>query len=232
MKGQRVAIIGASAGIGLSLARQAKALGAELILGARSLGALETTAHKLGAEYGIVDTMDEDAVRDFFTKCGPVDHLATPGSSIRLGTFRDTPTKDFLFSLQNKLVGQSLCAKHAVIKPGGSITFFSGMLSRRPAPWPLLGAVNAAIEALAQGLAIELQPVRVNAVSPGLTQHTVAFHSMSAHAREAMFAAEAARLPVKRVGEPEDSASAALFLMQNTFVTGQVLYVDGGATAL
>jgi NAD(P)-dependent dehydrogenase (short-subunit alcohol dehydrogenase family) len=232
MKNKRIAIIGASAGIGLELARELHGMGAELILGARTLGPLEKVARSLNAHYGVIDTMDESTVKDFFAKCGPVDHLATPGSSIRLGTFRDTPTKDYLYSLQNKLVGQALCAKHAVLNPEGSITLFSGMLSRRPAPWPLLASVNAAIEALAQGLANELQPVRVNVVSPGLTKNTAAFNSMAEDARQAMFNAEAARLPARRVGEPQDSSSAAVFLMQNTFVTGQVLYVDGGATVL
>lgn len=232
MKGERVAIVGGSAGIGLALARRAKELGAEVILGARNRENLERAAAALEVSCAVVDTMDEEGVRGFFRDVGPVDHVATPGCTVRLGSLKSTASADILFTLQNKFLGQALCAKHAEVKSGGSITFFSGMLALRPGPWPLLGAVNAAVETLTRGLAVEWAPVRINAVSPGLIRHTEAFAAMTESQRETMFAETAGKLPLGRVGEPEDPAHAAIFLMRSKFITGQVLCVDGGATVV
>jgi NAD(P)-dependent dehydrogenase (short-subunit alcohol dehydrogenase family) len=232
MNGKRVVIVGGSSGIGLALAKQVRELGAELFLGARKRGPLEEVALQLGARWAVVDTMEESSVRKFFAEAGEIDHLATPGSSVRAWTLASTSHEDYLYTLRNKAAGQALCAKHARVQPKGSITFFSGSLAARPAEAPMLGSVNAAVEALGRGLAAELRPVRVNVVSPGLTRNTLAFAGMSADDQERMFAESAARLPVGRAGEPGDSAAAAVFLMQNEFVTGQVLYIDGGVTAL
>jgi len=232
MKGLKVAVVGGSAGIGLAIAKQARALGAEVIIGGRNPERLAAAAGSLGVRGIIVDTMNEESVKHFFSETGPVDHLATPGSSIRIQSLRQTSLEDLQFSVHNKFLGQALCAKHAQIQHMGSITLFSGMLAERPAALPLLGAINAAVEALGRGLAVELAPVRVNVLSPGLTRHTIAFAGMTEEAQTKMFAAAAAALPVGRVGEPEDMAGAALFLMQSPFITGQVLIADGGAVAM
>lgn len=232
MKAKKIAVIGGTAGMGLALAREACSLGAEVLIGGRNAERLAKVAAELGVRGMVIDTMDEDSVSSFFQEAGMLDHLATPGSSVRTGTLRETPLEDLHFSVHNKFVGQALCAKHAKIREGGSITFFSGMLAERPGSSPLLGAINAAVETLARGLAVELAPVRVNVVSPGLTRNTEAFAGMSEDAREAMFRGAAAKLPAGRVGEPADMAAAAIFLMQNRFVTGQVVVVDGGACSL
>ncbi|MEO1133662.1 MAG: SDR family oxidoreductase, partial [Cyanobacteria bacterium J06639_1] len=113
---------------------------------------------------------------------------------------------------------------------GASVTLFSGIFSRRPAPGTSgLAAVNAAIEGLTRALALELGGhVRVNAISPGLTQ-TEAYAGMPEADRQAMFAGAAAALPARKVGDPGEVAAGAIFLMTNAFVTGHVLDIDGGA---
>ncbi|GAB4181914.1 MAG: SDR family oxidoreductase [Terrimicrobiaceae bacterium] len=232
IKGKRIAVVGGTAGIGLALARRAVGLGADIILGARNKNRLDLVADELGVSRMTIDTMDEAAVKKFFDFCGEIDHLATPGCSVRAGGWKDTSTEDYLYTLKSKLVGQALCARAASIRQGGSIVFFSGILAKRPGPWPLLGSVNAAVEALGVGLAVELSPIRVNVVSPGLTMNTEAFSGMTEEQRNQMFSAAAEKFPVGRVGEPDDSADAAVFLMENSFMTGQVICVDGGATAL
>jgi NAD(P)-dependent dehydrogenase (short-subunit alcohol dehydrogenase family) len=93
----------------------------------------------------------------------------------------------------------------------------------------LQGAINAALEALARGLALERAPVRVNTVSPGLVD-TPLYAAMSDADRQAMFDKAAARLPARRVGQPEDIASAILFVATNPFATGSTVTVDGGGT--
>jgi NAD(P)-dependent dehydrogenase (short-subunit alcohol dehydrogenase family) len=91
----------------------------------------------------------------------------------------------------------------------------------------MTAAVNGAIEALARALALELAPVRVNAVSPGWTD-TPIWNAIAADARQERLDAMAARLPVRRIGQPSDVADAFLAVMRNPHVTGTVLHVDGG----
>jgi NAD(P)-dependent dehydrogenase (short-subunit alcohol dehydrogenase family) len=116
----------------------------------------------------------------------------------------------------------------ARIEPEGSLTLVSGVLSRKPSPDAVLqGAINAALEVLAQGLALELAPVRVNTVSPGMIV-TPLWEGIPKAKRQAMFEATAAALPVKRVGQPEDVASAILYLAATPFASGSTVLVDGG----
>lgn len=89
-------------------------------------------------------------------------------------------------------------------------------------------AINAALEAVTRVLAKELAPIRVNAVSPGLTD-TQAHHGMSDEARNTMYQRAEAALPVKRIGQTADIAMAYLLLLQNPYMTGVVIDVDGGA---
>jgi NAD(P)-dependent dehydrogenase (short-subunit alcohol dehydrogenase family) len=132
--------------------------------------------------------------------------------------------------MESKFWGAYRVARAAKVKGGGSITFISGFLSNRPSPTAVLqGAINGALEALARGLALELAPIRVNTVSPGLTD-TPLYDRMSEADRTAMFERTAARLPARRVGQPEDVAQAVVFLASNPFATGSTVTVDGGGT--
>jgi NAD(P)-dependent dehydrogenase (short-subunit alcohol dehydrogenase family) len=133
-------------------------------------------------------------------------------------------------SMYSKFWGAYRVARAARVRDGGSITFVSGFLSNRPSPSSVLqGAINAALEALARGLALERAPVRVNTVSPGLID-TPLYANMAAADRQAMFDRTAARLPARRVGNPEDIAQAILFVATNPFATGSTVTVDGGGT--
>jgi NAD(P)-dependent dehydrogenase (short-subunit alcohol dehydrogenase family) len=130
--------------------------------------------------------------------------------------------------MESKFWGAYRVGRAAKITEGGSLTFVSGFLSVRPSASSVLqGAINAALEALARGLALELAPVRVNAVSPGLIA-TPLWSGMAEEKRAAMFAGAAQRLPARRVGQPEDIANAVMFLMTTSFATGSTVRVDGG----
>lgn len=226
---QTVAVIGGTSGMGLSIAKLALELGATVIVGSRSSESVTRTSQTLGCSGHPIDTTDEASVEAFFSAIGPIDHLAIPGSSVRTGTLQDAPLADGQFTFQSKFFGPYLCAKHTRIKPGGSITFFSGILSRRPGlNDAVLAGVNAAVEAMGRALARDLAPVRVNTISPGMTRGTSAYLSMPEEAREGMYSSIAARLPVGRVGTGEDVAAATLMLMTNGFITGVTLDVDGG----
>ena len=92
-------------------------------------------------------------------------------------------------------------------------------------------AINAAIEGLTRALALELAPLRVNAIAPG-TVVTPVWNSVPEKERLAEFERTAERLPVKKVGQPEDIAQAVRFLIECGYATGSIVYVDGGSLIL
>jgi NAD(P)-dependent dehydrogenase (short-subunit alcohol dehydrogenase family) len=132
--------------------------------------------------------------------------------------------------VDTKMLGPWLVSKHAgsYLAPGASITFTSGIAAYRPGPGAsMIAAANGALEALARALALELAPVRVNAVSPGWID-TPIWDTLAGDSKAERLAAMAGRLPVGRIGQPVDVAQVFVALMRNGFVTGTVVHVDGG----
>jgi NAD(P)-dependent dehydrogenase (short-subunit alcohol dehydrogenase family) len=231
IENESVVIIGGSSGMGLAIAKEAADSGAAVIIAGRSQGKLDEAIRVIAGDVAtyIVDLSDEGSVMKLFQSIGSFDHLVITGSSVKTGQLRELSLADARASMNSKFWGAYMAARYAQIRPKGSITFFSGILSRRPSSGlASLAAINAAVEALGRALALELAPIRVNVVSPGLTD-TPAYATMPDDARKGMFAAVAKRLPVGRVGRPEDIASLTLELMRNSFLTGLVVDVDGGA---
>ena len=214
LSGQRVLVIGASGGIGSATADAFKAAGADVSRPARAT----------------LDITDDASVAAFFDAEQPFDHVVIAAAATRTGTVADLDMAHATASMDNKFFGAYRVARAASVKDHGSITFVSGFLANRPTPGTALqGAINAAVDALARGLALERAPVRVNSVSPG-TIDTPLWHRLPEGTRTAMFARVADRLPVGKIGRPEDVARAILFVATNPFVTGSSLLVDGGGT--
>lgn len=231
LEGAHVLVVGGGSGMGLAIALAAAAAGARLTLAGRTPDKLAAAAGRVGPGTRTLafDAGDPAQVRDAMAAAGELDHLVVTAAAPKGGPIWELAFEDALATMRGKFWGPYLCAAHARVRPGGSVTLFSGVLSRRPAAGQVvLGCVNAAVEALGRALALELAPVRVNTISPGLVD-SGAYDRMEAGAREAMFAATAKRLPAGRVGRPEDVAAAALMLMANPYVTGATLDVDGGA---
>jgi NAD(P)-dependent dehydrogenase (short-subunit alcohol dehydrogenase family) len=123
-----------------------------------------------------------------------------------------------------------LLAKHGAprLAPGGSIVFTSGIAAYRPGPkGAMVAALNGALGSLAAALAVELAPLRVNAISPGWVD-TPIWESVAGDAANDTLAAMARRLPVGRIGRTADIAAAIIALLRNGFITGTVLHADGG----
>ncbi len=172
----------------------------------------------------------EDEVRDFFAGIGTLDHLVTTAASGVTGSFLELDSAAAREVFESKFWGQYLAARYGAprIEPGGSITMFAGVASEKPLPGLVAyAAVNGAIEGLCRTLALELAPVRVNVVSPGIVM-TPAYAGMSEEERHALFATLAGQLPVRRVGQPGDVAQTVLYLLRNGYTTGTVICVDGG----
>ena len=229
LAGKKVVVVGGSSGIGLATAELAKKEGVDVVIASRNAQRLKSAADKIGATDIAADVTSDESVADLFRKCGLVDHVVVTAAQLRTGPFKTVAMDDVRATMESKFWGAWRVARFAEIRPGGSLTLVSGYLSTRPRPGAaIVGAVNGALESLTKSLALELAPIRVNAVSPG-TIDTPIRASMPEAARRDMLAKTAASLPVGRVGESEDIAQQILTFMALGFATGSVVYIDGGA---
>ena len=229
LSGQTVVVVGGSSGIGLATAELAKKEGANVVIASRSKDRLNAAAGKIGARPMVADVTSDDSVVALFKALGAVDHVVVTAAQLRSGPFKTVPMEDVRATMEGKFWGAWRVARAAEIKKGGSLTLVSGFLSIRPRPnSAIVGAANGAIESLARSLAIDLAPVRVNAVSPGVIDTPIRA-AMPETSRQELLAKTAAALPVGRVGEGEDIARQILAFMTIGFATGSIVYVDGGA---
>jgi NAD(P)-dependent dehydrogenase (short-subunit alcohol dehydrogenase family) len=228
LSGTKVVIVGGSSGIGFSTAALAKQEGAEVIIASRNPERLKAAAETLGASGLVVDVTDDQSVSSLFARCGQVHHVVVTAAHLRTGPFKSVSMDDVRATMESKFWGAWRVARAAEIRPGGSLTLVSGFLSVRPRPAAaIVGAANGALESLARSLALELAPVRVNVVSPGIVDTPIRAAMPEAQRRE-MLAKVAAGLPVGRVGLGEDIAQQIVSFMTNGFATGSIVYIDGG----
>lgn len=232
----RSLVIGGSSGMGLALAGRLLRDGHEVILVGRSPDKLEAARDSLRAvgtaRCHAADVTDEGALRSLFAAAGPLDHIACTAADIR-GAYEllpDLTIGGIDRALRSKVVAPLLIAKHGAprLRAQGSITFTSGIAAYRPRPrGAVVAAINAALEGLVRALAVELAPLRVNAVSPGWVR-TPIWRDVAGGDSERLLAEMAERLPVGRVGRADDIADAIAFLQGNGYTSGTVLHVDGG----
>lgn len=231
MKDQVVIVFGASSGIGEATARAAKDAGARVIAVGRSPSKLAAVEQRHGVETRAVDAADREAVRAFFDGVGRFDHLLVALSGGKgAGPFRELDLEDIRTAFEAKVLGQLTVAQAALrtIRPDGSITLITAASARSIMRNTAgLAAVNGALESMIPILAYELGPVRVNAISPGIVD-TAWWDQMPASMKQEFFRAAEAKLPVGRVGNAEEVARLALFLMGAGFVTGSIYEIDGG----
>jgi NAD(P)-dependent dehydrogenase (short-subunit alcohol dehydrogenase family) len=237
LEGQRLVMIGGSAGMGRGIAGLAAEAGAKVTIAARDEGRVKEASASMKGDVEAVtlDLLDEGATRAFFETVGPFDHLAVTAHYSSVGVSAVAPITELAVEngkkfMEGKFWAPLTAVKYAVpvIAERGSITLFSGVASHITMPGHgAMAAVNAAVEAFGRQMARELAPIRVNVISPGLVD-TPTYDGMPAERREAMFDRRAAAQPVGRTGTPDDIANAALFLMTNGYVTGQIIVVDGG----
>ncbi len=230
---RRVVIIGGSSGIGLAVAKEAASQGANVVIVSSKAERVQEAIRSIGGDVGgqAVDVSDEKAVESFFTNLGVFDHLVfTAGDSLQLHELAETDLKQARRAFELRYWSVLAAVKYGSpqIRNGGSIVLTTGVAGRRPHPgWVIAASVCGTIEALTRALAIELAPIRVNAVSPGVVR-TNLWQNMISSEREQLYESVGKRLPVGRVGEAHDIAQAFLFLMKEGFSTGQTVVVDGG----
>jgi NAD(P)-dependent dehydrogenase (short-subunit alcohol dehydrogenase family) len=233
LQGKRIVVLGGSSGIGLAVAQAAAREGAAVVIASSRQARVDDALRTLpeGVEGYAVDLADEPAIRALFAGLGSFDHLVfTAGESLQLDRLADTDVEAARRFFELRYWGAYLAAKYSgSIRDGGSIVFTSGIAGQRPRPgWSVAASICAAMEGLTRALAVELAPIRVNIVSPGVVK-TPLWASTAEADREALYRQTAERLPVGHVGEAAEIAEAYLYLMRQSYATGQVLVVDGGA---
>ncbi|MEK6420263.1 MAG: SDR family oxidoreductase [Burkholderia gladioli] len=228
--GKQVLVVGGSSGIGEAAARAFAERGAAVTIVSRDARKLADSAARIGHEVrtAALDITDDDGVRAWLDTAGAFDHVVVSAAQTATGPVRGLDLKDAQAAMDSKFWGAYRVARAVRIREGGSLTFVSGFLSVRPSGASVLqGAINAALDALARGLALELAPVRVNTVSPGLIA-TPLWSKLDEAAREKLYEGAAGRLPARRVGQPEDVANAIVYLAATPYATGSTVLVDGG----
>ncbi|WDF71442.1 SDR family oxidoreductase [Novosphingobium sp. KACC 22771] len=230
--GQRILVAGGSSGIGLASAQMAAQYGAQVTIAARSPERLTKAVAQIGhgAQHAVLDLIDAEAVARFGETSGIWDHIIVTGSDVKIAPVRDLPLPDARQAFDSKFWGFYHLARSARIAPGGSLSVVAGFLATRPvAGRALMGAINGALESLVQGLALELKPVRVNAVSPAVVAGGMWSH-MSQEDQAAMYARIGATYPAGRVGAGEEIARQLLLLAATGYATGTIVTLDGGAS--
>jgi NAD(P)-dependent dehydrogenase (short-subunit alcohol dehydrogenase family) len=228
----KILVIGGASGVGFGVAKAALAAGATVTIGSSQAPRVEAAVEKLGAGASgrAVDVKDEASVAAFFDAAGAFDHLVfTAGDwGHMFGPTRDLDVEASKARMEVRFWGAARAAKHAIrhLSKEGSITLTGGMLAHRPMPGaPLVTASAHTTEGLAMGLARDLAPIRVNAVCLGLIM-SEQVQAMG----EATIKAYTANLPLPRGGTVGEASEAYLYLMRATYVTGQIVRVDGGGS--
>ena len=230
LSGQRVVVAGGTSGMGLATVRAAAAMGAEVVAAGRRPAARREPVP--GVQQLVADVTDEESVRALFGTVGDFDHLLVTASPGQPGAFLKQDLAAARSFMEGKFFGSWMCARYATphLRSRGSVTFVTGgAVARPPAHGSMITAAFAALEALTRALAVELGPLRINAIRPGYTDSDM-WSFLPEAERGNLRRRVADAMPVRRMGTPEDIAHAAVFLMTNPQVTGAVLEVTGGET--
>lgn len=231
LQGQLVLVVGRGGGIARAVAVAARDAGARVVAAGRNR---ETLADVYAGEPDItadtVDLTDEASIAALGTKLGKIDHVVSTASARARGRLADLGRDAVRLSFDTKVIGPLMLAKHLAprMREGGSFTLFSGVAAVKITAGTLGVAItNGAADVLARSLALEMAPVRVNAISPGVVD-TGAWDALGEEGKEGYFTEMKARNPARRIGTPNDIANAVLFAMTSDFLTGETLHIDGG----
>ena len=231
LAGQTVVVIGGSSGIGLETARRARAEGAEVILGARNPDRLKQAAAEVGAlSSEAFDATDPAALDRFFADLPEtIDHVLVTGPGPYYAPLAELDRERAHRDWDNHQWLAIAVAQHAVgrVRAGGTLLFMAGTSREQGVGMSLMAASGAALPALIANLAVEVAPIRVNLMAAGFVDSPLSA-SLLGGDLDKRRAQLRATLPIRRVVEPADVASLAVYIMTNTALTGATYDIDGG----
>jgi NAD(P)-dependent dehydrogenase (short-subunit alcohol dehydrogenase family) len=228
---QKVLVVGRASGLARAVVIAARDAGAQVVAAGRDQARLiEGYKDEPDITTDVVDLTDEGSIAGLAERLGAIDHVVSTASARARGRLADLDRDALRLSFDTKVIGPLMLAKHFAprMPKSGSIVIFSGVAATKIAVGTLGVAItNGAAEVLARSLALELAPIRVNAISPGVID-TGAWDAFGEQGKAEYFAEIGARNPARRIGNVEDIASGVLFALTNTFLTGVTLHIDGG----
>jgi NAD(P)-dependent dehydrogenase (short-subunit alcohol dehydrogenase family) len=228
---QTVLVVGRGGGLAQAISLAARDAGAQVVAAGRDQAGLDAVyASEPGISTETVDLTDEASIAALGKRLGTVGHVVSTASARARGRVPDLERDAVRLAFDTKVIGPLMLAKHLAprMTEGGSFVIFSGAAATKITAGTLAVAItNAAADTLARSLALELAPIRVNAISPGVID-TSAWDGLGEQGKADYFAEMRQRNPARRIGTPTDIAQAVLFAMTNTFLTGQTLHIDGG----
>jgi len=237
LKDKKVVIFGGTSGFGLATAKAAAAEGAEVIIISRSQERIENTLKLLSRNAtGIVaDVHQPENLKDLFESVGQFDHLVyTAGDPLAVANIEDITLGQAKAIFNVRYWGAFAAVKYGApkLRSGGSINLIGGNAGSRPgAGWSVVASICAGMEGLTRALAVELAPIRVNLIAPGVAE-TNLWAGLSEQDRQGLYQWASGASLLKRTGQAEDVARGFIYLMGQPHVTGQVLTIDGGAFLL
>lgn len=230
LQGRTVLVVGRGTGIARGVVDAAVAAGANVVAAGRDRAALEAQYKGTPVSVRTVDLTDEASIAALAQDLGRVDHVVSTASARARGAVSQLTAEAIILSFHTKVVGPIMLAKHfAPLMPDdGSFVLFSGVAALEPDPGFLaVAATNGSVNTVTRSLAVELAPIRFNAISPG-TIDTGAWDALGEEKKAKLFAELSASNPSRRIGTVEDVTQAVLFALTNTFMTGVTVQIDGG----
>ena len=226
--GRKAVVFGGTSGIGLAAARQLAARGAEVVAVSRNPDRAGDVAE--GITLAACDVLDADALDGLLAGLAPIDILisSATGGSRAIGPFLTMDMDGFRSSF-DKLWGYANVVRHGAhhLSPDGTVVLVSGSPARLAKPGMVsLSSVGAAVEAMARSIAAELAPRRINVVSPGIIDTPMV--EVEGPERDEVYRRMTAGNVIPRAGTADEVAAAVLFVVENDFVTGTTIDVDGG----
>ncbi|PJE01834.1 MAG: short-chain dehydrogenase [Mycobacterium sp.] len=230
LQDKTVVVVGRGSGIARAVTLLSRSEGARVIVAGRDKAKLAASYDDPGILAEFVDLTDDTSIAALADRVGAVDHVVSLASARARGKLAQLERENLQLSFDTKVIGPVMMAKYFVsqMNRGGSFVLFSGF----PAFNIRIGFLGVAItdgavDFLTRSLAVELAPIRVNTISPGVID-TGAWDSLGEQAKLDHFARVSSGNPVRRIGTAQDVAAAVHFAMSNSFLTGVTLKVDGG----
>jgi NAD(P)-dependent dehydrogenase (short-subunit alcohol dehydrogenase family) len=230
LRDKTVLVVGRGSGIARAVTLLARSEGARVVVAGRDKTRLTDAYDDPGISAEVVDITDDASIAALAGRLGPVDHVVSTASARARGKLADLQRENLRLSFDTKVIGPTMLAKYLAeqINPGGSFVLFSGVHAFKLKVGYLgVGITNGAVDFLTRWLAVELAPIRVNAISPGVID-TGAWDSLGAEGKRDYFEHISSSNPARRIGTSDDIAGAVLFAITNSFLTGVTLKVDGG----
>ncbi|HEX4393756.1 MAG TPA: SDR family oxidoreductase [Mycobacterium sp.] len=230
LQDKTILVVGRGSGIARAVALRVRSEDARVVVAGRDRAKLANSYDDPAISAETIDITDDDSIVALADRVGRVDHVVSTASARARGKLADLQRQHLLQSFDTKVIGPTMLAKHfaSQINPGGSFVVFSGVHAfKHNVGYLGVGITNGAVDFLTRWLAVELAPIRVNAISPGVID-TGTWDAMGEDGKRDYFEHIAEHNPAGRIGTPDDIASAVLFAMTNTFMTGVTLKIDGG----